>query len=141
MRSGSRASNEPSKSSKIYNHRTLCMLTTVPYNLFIGDWGPNFASTYHNSVLNVKAVVAAFNQEKAGHHSVIIQIREVLFQALSGCGAAATQDRRLGRVPSRRQGGGRRQCSAAAEKTALQITRSSFCIYNGAQPLHCRLHW
>ena len=49
-------------------------------------WGPNFTSTYHwvnarltwclNSVLNVKALVGAFNQEKAlGAFSVIMNIR------------------------------------------------------------------
>ena len=38
----------------------------------------------HNSVLNVKAVVAAFNQEKAlvGAFSVITNLRMELFQAL-----------------------------------------------------------
>ena len=47
-------------------------------------------STYHglivhlNSVLNVKAVVAAFNQEKAlvGAFSVITNLRIELFEAL-----------------------------------------------------------
>ena len=59
---------------------------------------PNFKSTYlHtvlgsclalclNSVLNVKAVVAAFNQEKAlaGAFSVITNLRMQLFEALTG---------------------------------------------------------
>ena len=55
---------------------------------------PNFTYTYRgvnacsaqclNSVLNVKAVVAAFNQEKAlvGAFSVITNLRMKLFQAL-----------------------------------------------------------
>ena len=57
---------------------------------------PNFTSTYLgfnacsalclNSVLNVKAVVAAFNQEKAlvGAFSVITNLRMELFQTLVG---------------------------------------------------------
>ena len=55
---------------------------------------PNFMSTYHgvnvrlayclNSVLNVKAVVAAFNQERnlVGAFSVITNLRMDLFEAL-----------------------------------------------------------
>ena len=46
--------------------------------------GPNFMSTYRGSVLNEKAVVAAFNQEKAlvGAFSVITNLRMELFGAL-----------------------------------------------------------
>ena len=47
---------------------------------------PNFMSTYRGvkSVLNLKAVVAAFNQEKAlvGAISVITNLRMDLFEAL-----------------------------------------------------------
>ena len=44
-----------------------------------------------NSVLNVKAVVAAFNQEKAlvGAFSVITNLRMELFQALPGTSPAS----------------------------------------------------
>ena len=45
-----------------------------------------------HSVLNVKAVVAAFNQEKAlvGAFSVLTNLRIELFQALVASGGAAT---------------------------------------------------
>ena len=44
-----------------------------------------------NSVLNVKAVVAAFNQKKAlvGAFSVITNLRMELFEALVSCTAPA----------------------------------------------------
>ena len=48
-------------------------------------WGQRpFSIVSFNSVLNVKAVVAAFNQEKAlvGAFSVITNLRMELFQAL-----------------------------------------------------------
>ena len=63
---------------------------TVPYDLCVADpisrW-ETVGSTCLNSVLNVKAVVAAFNQEKAlvvGAFSVITNLRMELFQALLG---------------------------------------------------------
>ena len=47
-----------------------------------------------HSVLNVKAVVAAFNQEKAlvGAFSVLMNLRMELFQALACCLEAAEDD-------------------------------------------------
>ena len=47
-------------------------------------WGQCLFSIVSNSVLNVKAVVAAFNQEKAlvGAFSVITNLRMELFEAL-----------------------------------------------------------
>ena len=48
--------------------------------------GPNFTSTYRgvNARLNVKALVGAFNQEKAlvGAFTVLTNLRMELFQAL-----------------------------------------------------------
>ena len=50
-------------------------------------WGQRPFSMCLNSVLNVKAVVAAFNQEKAlaGAFSVITNLRIDLFEALVSC--------------------------------------------------------
>ena len=47
-------------------------------------WGQRLFSIVLNSVLNVKAVVAAFNQEKAlvGAFSMITNLRMDLFEAL-----------------------------------------------------------
>ena len=65
---------------------------------------PNFTSTYRrvktclayclNSVLNVKAVVAVFNQETAleGAFSVITNLRMDLFEALVGTSRQDSSD-------------------------------------------------
>ena len=59
-------------------------------------WGQRPFSPCLNSVLNVKAVVAAFNQEKAleGAFSVITNLRMELFQALLFCVPAGVKFRR-----------------------------------------------
>ena len=57
----------------------------VHYEFCVGDCGVNASlAKCLNSVLNVKAVVAAFNQEKAlvGAFSVITYLRMELFEAL-----------------------------------------------------------
>ena len=77
----------------------------------VRGWGPTFVSTCRgvnarlaqclNSVFNVKAVVGAFNQEKAlvGAFSVITNLRMKLFQALDqthGRGPAPVSSVRCG---------------------------------------------
>ena len=55
-----------------------------PVFMILADKRPNFMSTYHVfSVLNVKALVGTFNQERALVGAVIVKPSEPLFEASS----------------------------------------------------------
>ena len=90
-------------------YKTHTNQTAHPYWLL--RWCPNFTSTYRgvnarlalclNSVLNVKAVVAAFNQEKAlvAAFSVIVQLHRLIVYTSRPAVSCVCSDRFCGETP------------------------------------------
>ena len=98
-------------------------------NFTLRDRGVNACLAYClNSVLNVIAVVAAFNQEKAlvGAFSVITNLRMDLFEALDGTRAIQVTDTRRAKLTEH----ARRPRHAVSEVSANFRSEEKLCCRN-----------